>query len=294
MTRAPALAPVISGLLTKDPTARWRAARARQELKRLSGATPGRRRDPLGRDTRGRREFRERFRLWFRFRFRLWFRAERRIPSCRRRCWPGRTAAAAHSRCRGIDTGPGGFSGHADTPGAGTPYPGMVSTAPPTMAANAVGPMGGSGFHGGSQTPYPPQPMPFGPGPQGPGGPGLGGPGGPGPGGVFPTTPMPLPKNNTGRNVGLGIGALVLVGGIVAAIALSGGGGSSNNQNALGSGGTTSHSASAPKSSPRPRDRRRSTTGRSPRTLRRPRPTRTRRARTRPRTRRRGTRPRRT
>jgi hypothetical protein len=60
-----------------------------------------------------------------------------------------------------------------------------------------------------------------------------------------------MPKNNTGRNVGLGIGALVVVGGIVAAIALSGGGGSSTNQNALVPGGNTSHSASAsaPKSS---------------------------------------------
>ncbi|WP_194911820.1 serine/threonine-protein kinase, partial [Catenulispora rubra] len=41
VTRAPALAPLISGLLTKDPVARWDAARARPELERLGGATPG-------------------------------------------------------------------------------------------------------------------------------------------------------------------------------------------------------------------------------------------------------------
>lgn len=41
VTRVPALAPLISGLLTKDPATRWNAARARAELERLSGATPG-------------------------------------------------------------------------------------------------------------------------------------------------------------------------------------------------------------------------------------------------------------
>ena|GEM_PF-1053626 len=253
VTRAPALAPVISGLLTKDPAARWGAARARPELERLSGATPG-----GGIRVDG-------------------------IPGVGGGSGNGSGSgstpnpfvpATMVAGTNGSSSTPGaamaapglGSSGNAGTPGAGTPYPGMVSTAPPTMAANAVGPMGGSGFHGGSQTPYPPQPVPFGPGPQGPGGLGPGGlgpggpgglgshggPGGPGPGGVFPTTPMPMPKNNTGRNVGLGIGALVVVGGIVAAIALSGGGGSSDNQNALVPGGGTSHSASAsaPKSSP--------------------------------------------
>lgn len=67
---------------------------------------------------------------------------------------------------------------------------------------------------------------------------------------VFQTTPMPAPKNNTGRNVGLGIGALVVVGGIVAAIALSGGGGSGKNQNTVNPPvGSTSSTASGPQSS---------------------------------------------
>jgi hypothetical protein len=218
VTRAPALAPVISGLLTKDPAARWGAARARPELERLSGSTPG--------------------------------------GGIRVDAIPGAVGSSGNGSGSGQAPNPfvpatmlAGTNGGSSTPGTGgTPYPGMVSTAPPTMAANAVGPMGGSGFHGGSQTPYPPQQTPFGPGSGGAGGLGPGGfgPGGPG----FQTTPMPTPKNNTGRNVGLGIGALVVVGGIVAAIALSGGGGSSdNNQSALVPGGNTSHSASAPKSS---------------------------------------------
>lgn len=107
------------------------------------------------------------------------------------------------------------------------------------MAANAVSGPPGGGFHGGPPTPYPPQNMPFGPGP---------GPSGP----PFHTTPMPMQKNNTGRNVGLGIGALVVVGGIVAAIALSGGGGS-DTKNANTTGGNTipvassgSHSSAPP------------------------------------------------
>ncbi|MEY9929581.1 serine/threonine protein kinase [Catenulispora sp. GP43] len=190
VTRVPALAPLISGLLTKDPAARWDAARTRAELERLSGAA-----NPF-------------------------------VPA---------TMVAG--------TNGGSGTPGAGTPGAGTPYPGAASfpgtaplsgmaspsgtasAAPPTMAADAVGPMGGgmqSGAPGfgmpgglgpgsGSQTPYPPQNIPFGPGH--------------GPAPIFHTAPMPPPKKNTGRNVGLGVGALVVVGGVVAAIALSGGSG---------------------------------------------------------------------
>ena len=232
VTRAPALAPLISGLLTKDPAARWDAARARPELERLSGATPG-----GGTRVDG-------------------------IPGAR-----GDSGSGSTPNPFVPATMVAGTNGDSGTPVSGTPFPGMVSTTPPTMAADAVGPMGpGPGSGGmqgapgfaapggmgpGSQTPYPAQPVPFGPG--GPGG--LGGPGPQGPGGpigpVFHPSPMPAPKNNTGRNAGLGIGALVVVGGIVAAIALSGGGdGNNNNQNAntpLVGGG--SHSASAPQSS---------------------------------------------
>jgi serine/threonine protein kinase len=202
VTRVPALAPLISGLLTKDPAARWSAARARPELERLSGATPGSGTPGSGTPMEA-------------------------ISGS------GGTPNPFVPSTMVTGSGPRG----ANTPGMGTPFPAMVSTAPATMAADAVGPMVGPG--GGSQTPYPAQGVPFGPGgpggtgPYGPGGPGPYGPGGPGgpmpmgpmgPGPGFHTTPMPAPKNNTGRNVGLGIGALVVVGGVVAAIALSGGG----------------------------------------------------------------------
>ncbi|MEY9863457.1 hypothetical protein ABH935_009110 [Catenulispora sp. GAS73] len=249
VTRAPALAPLISGLLTKDPVARWDAARARPELERLSGATPG-----SGTRVDG-------------------------IPGATN---PFVVPATMVAGTNGDSSTPGsgtpgfgtpGFGAPGfGTPGSGTPIPGMVSTAPATMAADAVGPMGGpnsggiqgapgfgmpggvgpnsgpgvgSGFHGGSQTPYPPQSMPFGPG-------GAGGPGGPmGPGSGFQSAPlsapMSAPKNNTGRNVGLGVGALVIVGGVVAAIALSGGGGgNNNNQNANTPVGQVTNQSSGP------------------------------------------------
>ena len=233
VTRTPALAPLISGLLTKDPVARWDAARARPELERLSGATPG-----SGTRLEG-------------------------IPGATSQApnpfvVPATMVAGTNGDSSTSGAGTPGFGTPGfGTPGSGTPIPGMVSTAPATMAADAVGPMVGpsgggiqgapgfgmpggvgpnsgpgvgSGFHGGSQTPYPPQGMPFGPGgPNGPMGPGSGFQSGP------MSAPIPAPKNNTGRNVGLGVGALVIVGGIVAAIALSGGGGGgggSNNQNA--------------------------------------------------------------
>ncbi|MBS2552179.1 serine/threonine protein kinase [Catenulispora sp. NL8] len=194
IARIPALAPLINGLLTKDPAARWDAARVRPELERLSGATSSGTPNPF-------------------------------VP-------PTMVAGT-----NGDSSTPAGGG-----PGAGTPYPGPVSTAPPTMAANAVGPAGNMG---GGPTPYPPQGMPFGPN----------GPMGPGPGPGFHTTPMPAPKNNTGRNVGLGIGALLVVGGVVAAIALSGGGGSKNQNANTPVGNTSSVSTSgsgapsAPKSS---------------------------------------------
>ena len=54
--------------------------------------------------------------------------------------------------------------------------------------------------------------------------------------------PVPPPKNNTGRNVGLGVGALLVVGGVVAAIALSGGGGSKNQDTGSPAGHTVSNS----------------------------------------------------
>jgi serine/threonine protein kinase len=213
VTRLPALAPLISGLLTKDPAARWNAARARPELERLSGATPG-----------GGTRVDE-------------------IPVATNPFMPETMVAGTN----GEGSTPG-----ARTPVAGTPYPPMVSTAPPTMAADAVGGSGGPGgppgsggfgFGGGSPTPYPPYPpqgMPFAPG----GPPGLMG---PGPG--YQSSPMPMPKKNTGRNVGLGIGALVAVGGVVAAIALSGGGGKKNQDANTTVGNTSATTASAPQSS---------------------------------------------
>ena len=246
VTRSPALAPLISGLLTKDPAARWDAARARPELERLSGGSPGTsgtRLDPMPGPTN-----------------------------------PFVVPATMVAGTNGDSSTPG-----AGTPMAGTPISGMVSEAPATMAADAVGPVagsvagsvagphgggiqgapgfgmpggvgpnsgsgGGSGYSVGPQTPYPPQGMPF-----GPGGPGVsngpGGPNGPmGPASGFQSGPIPPPKNNTGRNVGLGIGALVVAGGIVAAIALSGGGGSSDNQNANIQAGHTTANSSVPNS----------------------------------------------
>jgi hypothetical protein len=77
--------------------------------------------------------------------------------------------------------------------------------------------------------------MPFGPG----------GPGGPG----FQTSPMPAPKDNTGRNVGIGVGALLVVGGIVAAVAFSGGGGKKNNDVMAPTNQALSGASSAPNSS---------------------------------------------
>jgi serine/threonine protein kinase len=241
VTRQPALWPLISGLLTKDPAARWDAARARPELERLSGATPG---SGVRMDS---------------------------IPGMAPALDAGPAGPASGS---GSNPNPflpptmaAGTSGGAGTPGSGTPmsgtpmsgtpYPGAASPLPPTMAAGTnggpaaggiggapgfgmpggvgpgSGPVPGSGFGGGSQTPYPPQATPYGPG---------------GPG--FQTSPMPAPKSTTGRNVGIGVGALLVVGGIIAAVALSGGGDKKHNDVVSPANQTLSGTSSGPSSAP--------------------------------------------
>jgi serine/threonine protein kinase len=171
VTRQPELAPVISGLLMKDPTARWDAARTKTELERLSGVTPA-----SGTRTDG-------------------------IPGAATIVAP---PAAGGSSSSGSTSRSDSGSGAAFNPFL-TPSPSVSSSAPPTIAAGTGAGVGA----GGTGTPYPPTPYP----PQAhqpttPYGPGY-----------YPN-PIPPKKNNTGRNVGIGVGAaVVLAGGIVAAIA---------------------------------------------------------------------------
>ncbi|MBW8805515.1 MAG: serine/threonine protein kinase [Catenulisporales bacterium] len=159
VTRQPALGPLISGLLTKDPAARWDAARTRAELERLAGGTPGS---------------------------------------------GTRLDGVAEAATIVVPPGSGTGSGSASSSGSGS---GSGAGANPFLASPTV-----------TSTPYPPTPYTPHVAPAAPYIPSQG----QGPG--FYPTPAPPPKKNTGRNVGIGVGAAVLAGGIVAAIALSGGG----------------------------------------------------------------------
>ncbi|MFL6111255.1 MAG: serine/threonine-protein kinase [Catenulispora sp.] len=161
VTRHPALGPVISGLLTKDPAARWDAARARVELERLAGGTPG-----SGTRLAGVPEA-----------------ATLVVP-------PGAASGSGSGSVSGSGVGSGSGSGAGVNP--------FLASPPATPTPTPYPP-----------TPYPPHvapTAPYGPGPS------------------FYPTPAPPPKNNTGRTIGIGVGAAILVGGVVAAIALSGGG----------------------------------------------------------------------
>ena len=192
VTRQPSLAPVISGLLVKDPALRWDAARARAELERIAGGTPG-----SGTRTDG-------------------------IPAAATIVVPpgtgGSGSGSGFSGSSGFSSSSGSsVSGTGAGPGTGASGPGFnpfltpspsAAAAPPTMAAAPSPPSNPS-------TPYPPTPYPlqvhqpttpYGPTPGHFGG------------------QTPPKKSTTGRTVGIGAAAAVVVaGGIVAAIALSGG-----------------------------------------------------------------------
>jgi serine/threonine protein kinase len=224
VTRQPSLAPVINGLLVKDPAARWDAARARAELERIASGTPaaGTRTDgPPTDGTPGA--------------------ATVVVP-------PGtRTGTGSSHSGSGMRAGSGSVFGPASgasaqgvnpfltpAPPAGSAASGSGSSsgsmAPPTMAGTPAPPLHPS-------TPYPPTPYPphvhqattpYGPGPG------------------YYGVQAPPKKSNTGRNVGIGAAAaLVVASGIVAAIALSGG--DKKHQDAVS---PVDHSSSAASSAP--------------------------------------------
>ena len=202
VTRQPALAPLISGLLLKDPTARWDAVRARAELERLSGETP--RSGTSGTRTDG-------------------------VPEAATIVVPPGSGSSGSSVGSSSGTGSGSGFNPFMTPSPSSS--GTGSTAPPTIAAGVSGPATPY-----PSTPYPPQAhqatTPYGPS-TGPG---------------FHPGPIPPKKNNTGRNAGIGVGAAVVVGGVIAAIALSGGGKKDKDVVAPVN-NSSSTSGSAPKSS---------------------------------------------
>ncbi|NUR59649.1 MAG: serine/threonine protein kinase [Catenulispora sp.] len=226
VTRQPSLAPVISGLLVKDPAARWDAARARAELERLAGGTPG-----SGTRTDG-------------------------IAGAATVVVPPGTGSGSSGSGTGTGAGSGSDSGSssgdsgpgfnpfltpspsaapAGRPGSSVGWGSSASyAAPPTMAGTPAPPSNPS-------TPYPPTPYP--PTPYPPQAHQATTPYGPGPG--YHSVQTAPKKSTTGRNVGIGAAAAVVVaGGIVAAIALSGG--DKKHQDVVG---PVDHSSSAASSS---------------------------------------------